>query len=624
MQNTISRQIEIVQPSPPHWFCAKADELRDTLRGLGRLNVFIGRNNSGKSRLLRKLFLEQSFNSIPDCEIARNIERYQFEALGLAEEASEVPGAQELLCQIGGLDLQKLLSNHGQEVVQFWRNRCGEFPKASPVGTIVRRWAGLLDLFRSEVVEARKALGPTPIARIFVPALRSAQRFINSSTAANMTENLLLAQFERTQFEHPIGNPKLTMRLADIGTGVRKVFNGVELHDILHDLRLGELGHRRLLERFETQLGDRFFGGQTVQLIPKRTDPVLHIRVGKEKERRIDELGDGLQHLIILTFPHFLFESQPLMLFIEEPELYMHPGLQRDVIEALLDPAFGPPNMGPRQFFVATHSSQFIDLTLDQADISIYRLTKRIPDDSTDSGDARTPTFEIALTAGPDMQILADLGVKNSSLLLTNATVWVEGITDRMYIKRIMELLQGNEPQRVREDVHYSFVEYGGANVVHWSVLEDDNEPSRINVDRLCGRLVLITDQDASKRTKRHDKIRKVLGDRFLVLEAREIENLLGPAVLPRTLNRLAPSARFPGTVTHEQYQFEPLGRWLDETLTWPEDSKVRHFAAESGTVGPKLQFARAACNEIQVRDDLTRQAADLGERIIKFVRAQC
>ena len=34
------------------------------------------------------------------------------------------------------------------------------------------------------------------------------------------------------------------------------------------------------------------------------------------------------------------------------------------------------------------------------------------------------------------------LGVRNSSVFLANSTIWIEGITDRLYLKKYMEVYQ--------------------------------------------------------------------------------------------------------------------------------------------------------------------------------------
>jgi len=64
-------------------------------------------------------------------------------------------------------------------------------------------------------------------------------------------------------------------------------------------------------------------------------------------------------------------------------------------------------------------------------------------------------------------------------VFLTNCTIWIEGISDRIYIRKYLEIYQENlrdEEPRFREDVHYSLAEYAGANLGHWLFAETDEE----------------------------------------------------------------------------------------------------------------------------------------------------
>ena len=82
---------------------------------------------------------------------------------------------------------------------------------------------------------------------------------------------------------------------------------------------------------------------------------------------------------------------------------------------------------------------------------------------------------------------------------------------------------------RLVEDVHYSFVEYAGANVEHWSF--DDahvSDAARIAVKRLCARAFVVMDRDEEEaKAERKKRLQKELGNRFYLLARREVENLL-------------------------------------------------------------------------------------------------
>src|ERR1041384_4416314 len=102
--------------------------------------------------------------------------------------------------------------------------------------------------------------------------------------------------------------------------------------------------------------------------------------------------------------------------------------------------------------------------------MSIFTFRKRF-DDSTHN--EKQAEFEIENVSSGDTSCLELLGVRNSSVFLSNFTIWVEGITDRRYPAHYLKLhvdhLRGTDTsvKDFREDLHYSFVEYGGANITH-------------------------------------------------------------------------------------------------------------------------------------------------------------
>jgi AAA15 family ATPase/GTPase len=99
------------------------------------------------------------------------------------------------------------------------------------------------------------------------------------------------------------------------------------------DLLLGNLQEREIVYEFQKFLGIEFFNNQEIALIPSKNSDVLKVKIGNEKEQEIYNLGDGIQSIIILTFPLFLNKNKYMLVFLEEPELFLHPGLQRKLLE---------------------------------------------------------------------------------------------------------------------------------------------------------------------------------------------------------------------------------------------------------------------------------------------------
>ncbi len=179
------------------------------------------------------------------------------------------------------------------------------------------------------------------------------------------------------------------------------------------------------------------------------------------------------------------------------------------------------------------------------------------------------------------------------------------------------------------EDVHYSFVEYAGNNITHWSFLDSaDKNHDNILVDRLCGKLFLIADRDEinpdsgiidkKQKSKRHKELKKKLGNRFYLLQCREIENLLTPNIIINTLNNFKKEDLLKKNLfTYEEYQLEPLGNFIDERF-----NKIlkKKYAAKSGTISNKVDFAKEVVTLINNKNDMSKEAIQLTEKLYSFI----
>jgi hypothetical protein len=133
------------------------------------------------------------------------------------------------------------------------------------------------------------------------------------------------------------------------------------------------------------------------------------------------------------------------IVLIDEPEAYLHPRFQLRLLRAL--------QAAPVQAIVATHSSVFIDASIRDAATEACFLNRKAI---------------VRVDWRSTREVLEDLGIKASSLLQTNGVVWVEGLSDKIYIERWIELYCNEHalPKPI-EGVHYSFLEYGGKCLAH-------------------------------------------------------------------------------------------------------------------------------------------------------------
>jgi len=327
------------------------------------------------------------------------------------------------------------------------------------------------------------------------------------------------------------------------------IFTGLDLYSEVKNMLLGTHNDRQFVRDYEDFLSERFFDKESITLIPRIKDDVLYIKIGEHEERPIYDLGDGLQTIIIATFPLFKYKSEKLLLFIEEPELTLHPGMQRKLLDTYCYEAENT------QVFLTTHSNHFLDLTLDfNNKCSIYSFERKSDKEF------------LINNVTPNKRVLDLLGVRSSSVFLSNCVVWVEGISDRLYIRKFLELYKNNleehnkklEEQKkdkkefksiFEEDKHYSIVEYGGGNITHFNFFESDPDELTINIESIAKNNFIVTDNNGKdykgriknsedKETKRLKTFRKRLGDSFFA-EHIEIENLIPFEVYKKYFEKL-------------------------------------------------------------------------------------
>ena len=66
--------------------------------------------------------------------------------------------------------------------------------------------------------------------------------------------------------------------------------------------------------------------------------------------------------------------------------------------------------------------------------------------------DKRNNTFKVINTTAKDIEILDLLGVNNSSVFLSNCTIWVEGISDKILISKYLNVYMSQKNNKYKED----------------------------------------------------------------------------------------------------------------------------------------------------------------------------
>jgi hypothetical protein len=528
------------------------------LDGLGPITIFVGANNSGKSRLLRELFKAKQPLMIK--LKSRDPEGAEVDV------GKEIPGWIIRMGMTGG-QVSRALNNSW--IVEIERRHLGNHLGAlDDIVLGISNPNEILNLRELKRIMTGCGItggirGLQEVKRLYVPILRGMRPPLIVNTKEEDYQKYTDIYVQRTLYDY-FNSDIMSARIPIDDELPNLIFTGLTLYANLRRRLLARTqAERKTVRDYELFLSESFFPGQSVTLIPveEGENDVVHIRIGDNDERPIYDLGDGMQSLIICTYP-IVTETEPgSLFFLEEPDLCMHPSLQRTFLEVLKT---YHRKMG-HQFLITTHSNHLLDLLEDNELVSIFSFSE-IADqtptlaelsqaDSAASSQSSKPKqsrFRIRPSILGDRQTLLELGVRPSATYLANATIWVEGVSDTAYLRAYMEAFvhylkhQGNgwgkalaeRLEQYKEDRHYAFVEYSGANLTHFSFEErvSDNGQTETSVSDLCGKAIVIADGDIVEKGDRIAHFVDQLKERFICLACKEIENLIPEELMKKQI----------------------------------------------------------------------------------------
>ncbi|MBU2494116.1 MAG: AAA family ATPase [Bacteroidetes bacterium] len=453
--------------------------------------------------------------------------------------------------------------------------------------------------------------------KIYIPSLRIASSFMTNEQ--QKIKDDILKSTILTNYRLPIDNKKI------------EVFTGYGLYKTIKTVRNNRRIIRKNFEEFELFLSKNFFDEKTIDIIAVEDDneskQQIQIFIDGEDDRYLYDLGDGIQSLIILLYPIFMAE-EGTWVFIEEPELNMHPGLQNIFLNTLITNEFiRKKNL---RIFFSTHSNHLLNIfNKYPKDLSIFSFRKDNENKTIIKSEYKNNT-----------DLLDLLGVFNSSVTMSNCSIWVEGISDRKYISAFLKAYSKSlETVEFKEDIEYSFYEYAGSNLSHYFFSEEDsvNEEldKKIKSLALSNRIFLLSDEDESEIKKSRHKKLKELENKFFKFEttgAREIENVLTSDIIYKLLIdvlKIKQTYISKLRIEDSYYEQKRLGKYLHDKLK-TRKVKLPFFKAKSGTISDyyKIKFSNYVFENV-VNGNLTwemisknKHAKYLTEKIYNFIKS--
>jgi hypothetical protein len=324
----------------------------------------------------------------------------------------------------------------------------------------------------------------------------------------------------------------------------------------------------------------------------------------------LSQSGSGLKTVLLvllnlLVVPKTVGINGDACVFaFEELENNLHPSLLRRLFRFIENHV----SKEHSTVFLTTHSSVALDVFGPAENAQIIHVTH-------DGLSAKTAT----VSAHFDRQsVITELGAKPSDLLQANGVIWVEGPSDRIYINRWIELAADG---KFREGRDYQCAFFGGSLLADQQfVAPDAGDSDLANLLRLNSNVIVVCDSDCTaesgegaalkKRVARiKEEISKIPGGHIWITAAKEIENYLPIAAIQKV---------FEGT-TDEPGQFDfifPSAAAGDSGSFWERSVKKKSYdkVELASNIAPHLTRA-----DMERRFDWRPQMSEVVTRICKW-----
>lgn len=663
---------------------------------LKRLNIIVGANNSGKSRFMRELACKIYVDEISLKNLTSylqllqkvgvllntfsvngewNTSAFEFNSFNVIK--NNYTSNLEKLTQIQHQINQSISSRHppSQSSHSIAYNIYDLYRRQNNIGNFHVKLLDELQNIIEELIsleEEYKLINVSVLKIFYINSLRSLKNFVPLNSLDNLEIEKIISYKNEILIHKstisPDGEEHTHVTKKEILDKLRKntlllrvykdydfldhqIVTGEDFFEFLTDSLLGMPEERQRIDDYQAKLSHYFFNNEVVTLIPHRKDDSLHIKIGEAEQFPISQLGDGLQQVIILTYKAFL-TTEPSFFFIEEPEMHLHAGYVKQLMKFLL-------NETDHYYMATSHSNYLLDMINEDKRIALYRIDKE------NVGNVENKYETVIRRCDGDRTILQTLGVSPSSVFLANCTIWIEGITDRLYfvqyLKKYLDELKVTDEEkwedysRFIDGYHYAFVEYQGSNLDHWDFSVesaesiDSSQNKGLSAVLVTSNALVVADSDLQGKP-RFDELKEQLGDNMTITLGKETENTLPKKLLMKRFYQKCPqdaisvqgnTRKIIHIEEHSNYfddsyleSDKGVGLYLDNVIekmreddifpTLGEEQNSFTFSdkGKQGTVKDKTDFCHTIVELMQNEDwQLTDPAKALCEAIFQHIR---